>query len=694
MSKHTVLFELGCEELPPKSLKTLRDALQAETVKGLKDAGLAFDLIEAYAAPRRLALKIINVDGAQADTQKRFDGPAVQAAYDAEGKPTKALEGFMRGQGIIADQVSTFQAGKVEKVCYLKDVKGQSLDVLLPQILQTALDNLPIAKRMRSAASRTEFVRPVKWVVLLKDNDVVDATIQDHKAGNVTYGHRFHAPEAITLANADAYLDALRTAKVVANFEERQAIIDQQVKALADEVNAIAIVPADLRDEVTALVEWPVALRASFEERFLAVPQEALITTMQDNQKYFCLVNADNKLQPYFITVSNIESKDPTQIIEGNEKVVRPRLSDAEFFFLQDQKQPLASRKEKLANMVFQAQLGTLWNKSERIAKLAVALSAITGANPADAEKAALLAKCDLTSELVGEFPELQGIAGTYYARIEGENDEVAEALGEQYLPKFAGDVLPQTKTGTTIALADRLDTLTGIFGIGQLPTGSKDPFALRRSAIGILRLIIENEIDCSLDDLLKPAIKQYELENRIADPVKTFRETYQFLTGRYRAMYEDQGISVDTILAVSELPYTPQTFPLDFDKRIKAVQFFRELPEAAALAAANKRVANILAKEATPEGAVVEAKLVEDAEKALFAELQAITPVVEPLLAAKDYTEALSRLAALRAPIDAFFDGVMVMADDADLKANRLRLLAQLRDLFTAIADVSVLQS
>ena len=693
MSKHTVLFELGCEELPPKSLKTLRDALQAETVKGLKDAGLAFDSIEAYAAPRRLALKIINVDGAQADTQKRFDGPAVQAAYDAEGKPTKALEGFMRGQGITADQVSTFQAGKVEKVCYLKDVKGQSLDVLLPQILQTALDNLPIAKRMRSAASRTEFVRPVKWVVLLKDNDVVDATIQDHKEGNVTYGHRFHAPEAITLANADAYLDALRAAKVVANFEERQAIIDQQVKALADEVNAIAIVPADLRDEVTALVEWPVALRASFEERFLAVPQEALITTMQDNQKYFCLVNADNKLQPYFITVSNIESKDPTQIIEGNEKVVRPRLSDAEFFFLQDQKQPLASRKEKLANMVFQAQLGTLWNKSERIAKLAVALAPITGANPQDAEKAALLAKCDLTSELVGEFPELQGIAGTYYARLEGENDEVAEALGEQYLPKFAGDVLPQTKTGTTIALADRLDTLTGIFGIGQLPTGSKDPFALRRSAIGILRLIIENEIDCSLDDLLKPAIKQYELENRIADPVKTFRETYQFLTGRYRAMYEDQGISVDTILAVSELPYTPQTFPLDFDKRIKAVQFFRELPEAAALAAANKRVANILAKEATPEGAVVEAKLVEDAEKALFAELQAITPVVEPLLAAKDYTEALSKLAALRAPIDAFFEGVMVMADDAELKANRLRLLVQLRDLFTSVADISVLQ-
>ncbi|WP_372403609.1 glycine--tRNA ligase subunit beta [Acinetobacter piscicola] len=688
MSKHTVLFELGCEELPPKSLKTLRDALQAETVKGLKDADLAFDSIEAYAAPRRLALKIVNVDGAQADTQKRFDGPAKQAAFDAEGKPTKALEGFMRGQGITVDQVSTFQAGKVEKVCYLKDVKGQSLDVLLPQILQTALDNLPIAKRMRSAASRTEFVRPVKWVVLLKDNDVVDATIQDHKASNVTFGHRFHAPEAITLANADDYLPKLKAAHVVASFEERQALIDSQVKALADEVNAIAIVPSDLRDEVTALVEWPVALRASFEERFLAVPQEALITTMQDNQKYFCLVNADNKLQPYFITVSNIESKDPTQIIEGNEKVVRPRLSDAEFFFLQDQKQPLASRQEKLANMVFQAELGTLWNKSERIAKLAVALAPITGANPADAEKAALLAKCDLTSELVGEFPELQGIAGTYYARLEGENDEVSEALGEQYLPKFAGDVLPKTKTGTTIALADRLDTLTGIFGIGQAPTGSKDPFALRRSAIGILRLVTENNLDVSIEELIKLALAAYG--DVLKNHAKTLADAVAFLEGRYRAKYEDQGVAVDVIQAVQAL--SPKS-PLDFDKRVNAVNHFRDLPEAAALAAANKRVANILAKEAAPTGEIVESKLVEDAEKALYTEIQNLLPVVQPLLAAKDYTEALSKLAALRAPIDAFFDNVMVMAEDAELKANRLRILAQLRGLFTAVADISVLQ-
>lgn len=689
MTLHTVLFELGCEELPPKSLKKLRDALKSDVEKGLKAANLDFESIDAYAAPRRLALKINAIAAQQPDSQKRFDGPAVQAAYDAEGKPTKALEGFLRGQGISADQVSTFNAGKVEKVCYLKDIKGQRLDALLPSILQHALDNLPIAKRMRSAASRTEFVRPVQWVVLLKDTDIIDATIQDIQTSNQSFGHRFHAPEAITLQHANDYLDALRNAKVIASFEERQAMIDTQVKQLADEVGAIAIVPADLRDEVTSLVELPVALRASFEERFLAVPQEALITTMQDNQKYFCLVDSNNKLQPYFITVSNIESKDPQQIIEGNEKVVRPRLSDAEFFFLQDQKQPLASRQDKLKNMVFQAQLGTLWDKTERVAKLAVALCAYTGATSQDAEKAALLSKCDLTSELVGEFPELQGIAGTYYARLEGENNEVAEALAEQYLPKFAGDALPQTKTGTTIALADRMVTLVGIFGIGQAPTGSKDPFALRRSAIGILRLIIENKLELSLETLVDLTLEGYG--DVIKDPSKTRQEAVAFLEGRYRAKYEDQGVAVDIIQAVQAL--SPKS-PLDFHQRIEAVKHFRSLPEASALAAANKRVANILAKEAAPEGVLHDDKLVEQAEIALYQALQSITPEVQPLLQQRQYTEALSKLAALRTPIDAFFENVMVMADDAELKANRLRLLAQLRALFLSVADISVLQS
>jgi len=688
MSQHTVLFELGCEKLPPKSLKTLRDALQAETIKGLTDAGLNFATVEAYAAPRRLALKIVDVDGAQADTQKRFDGPALQAAYDSEGKPTKALEGFMRGQGIEADQVSTFQAGKVEKVCYYKDIKGQSLDELLPNILQTALDNLPIAKRMRSAASRTEFVRPVKWVVLLKDDQVIPATIQDHSASNVTYGHRFHAPEAITLDHVNDYLTALESAYVVADFSKRQTTIQQQVKQLADEVNATAIVPDDLLDEVTALVEWPVALRASFEERFLAVPQEALITTMQDNQKYFCLVNSEGKLQPYFITISNIESKDPTQIIEGNEKVVRPRLSDAEFFFLQDQKQPLASRKDKLANMVFQAELGTLWDKSLRIAKLASQIAILTHGDRAAAEQAGLLAKCDLTSELVGEFPELQGTAGTYYARLEGLPSEVADAIAEQYLPRFSGDVLPQTQTGTALALADRLDTLVGIFGIGQAPTGSKDPFSLRRAAIGVLRLLIEKELDLPLVELTKIASENYH--GKLREPVKAQHEALNFIEARYRAMYEDQGVAIDVIQSVQAL--SPKS-PLDFDHRVKAVNHFKNLPEAQALAAANKRVANILAKEGQIVGDVDTSLLVEDAEYALFNALQTVTPIVQPLLEAHNYTDALSQLASLREPIDAFFDNVMVMAEDPKLKANRLRLLAQLRGLFTAIADVSMLQ-
>lgn len=688
MSKHSVLFELGCEELPPKSLKTLRNALMQEATTRLQQAGFHFDAIFSYAAPRRLALIITNIDAAQPDTQKRFDGPAAAAAFDAEGNPTKALEGFMRGQGVTADQLARFNAGKVEKVCYYKDVKGQSLDEVLPRILQESLDALPIAKRMRSAASRTEFVRPVQWVVLLKDDQIIDATIQDFKAGNQTYGHRFHAPQAITLNHANDYVESLRAAYVMANFAERQQVISEQVKKLADDVNSVALVPADLLDEVTSLVEWPVALRASFEERFLAVPQEALISTMQDNQKYFCLVDEAGKLQPYFITVSNIESKDPSQIIEGNEKVVRPRLSDAEFFFLQDQKQPLANRQQKLANMVFQAQLGTLWDKSERIAKLAAEIANLTNGNAEAAKQAGLLAKCDLTSELVGEFPELQGIAGTYYARNEGLPGDVADAIAEQYLPRFAGDSLPKTKTGTALALADRLDTLAGIFGIGQAPTGNKDPFSLRRAAIGILRLLIENQLNLSLSQLLELAVNAYHA--KLPDPIKAQYDALNFVEGRYRAMYEDQGVSVDVIQSVQAL--NPAS-PLDFDHRIKAVSHFKTLPEASALAAANKRVANILSKEQHVSGDVDASLLNEQAEKDLYQTLQALTPVVTPLLQAHDYTPALSELAKLRAPIDAFFDNVMVMADDAAVKQNRLRLLAQLRTLFISVADVSMVQ-
>ncbi len=701
MSLHTVLFELGCEELPPKSLKTLRDALKTEVEARLNIAGFTFDHIDAYAAPRRLALLINNITGEQPDRMEEKRGPAAISAFDAEGQPTKALQGFMRGAGITVDDLERIDTPKGEWLVYRKTVQGQSLDSILPTILKDALDALPIAKRMRTAASRTEFVRPVQWVLLMKDSDVIDATILDFKAGNQTYGHRFHAPQAITLQHANDYLSSLQTAYVVADFDARQATISAQVKKLADDVSAQAIVPPALLDEVTALVEWPVALRATFEQRFLAVPQEALISTMQDNQKYFCLVDANGKLQPYFITVANIESKDPQQIIEGNEKVVRPRLSDAEFFFKQDQKQPLASRQEKLANMVFQAQLGTLWDKSERIAKLAAEIAKLTNGDETSAKQAALLAKCDLTSELVGEFPELQGIAGTYYAKLEGQSDEVANAIAEQYLPRFAGDKLPQTRTGVALALADRIDTLVGIFAIGQIPSGSKDPFALRRSAIGLLRLIIENKLDFDLTEILTLAyqlvvaaisktgntvLTQMTADNSMPQKVQ---DVLDFLDGRYRAMYEDQGLSIDVIQAVQALD---PASPLDFDSRVKAVSHFKTLPEAQALAAANKRVANILAKESNVSGDVDQSLFAEQAEKDLYQALQAITPVVTPLLQARDYTPALTELAALRAPIDAFFENVMVMADDAAIKQNRLRLLAQLRALFTSVADISVL--
>jgi len=688
MSKHTVLFELGCEELPPKSLKTLRDALSSELTTRLAAAGFTYDQLHAYAAPRRLAILIDGIDGQQPNRVEEKRGPAAVAGFDADGKPTKALEGFMRGAGITVDQLSRVDTPKGEWLVYRKTVQGQSLDSLLPAMLQESLNALPIAKRMRSAASRTEFVRPVQWVVLMKDDAVIPATIQDFAAGNVSYGHRFHAPQAINLTHASSYLAQLKAAYVLADFDARQAVIDAQVKALADEVNAIALMPTDLRDEVTGLVEWPVALRASFEERFLHVPQEALISTMQDNQKYFCLVDTTGKLQPYFITVANIESKDPVQIIEGNEKVVRPRLTDAEFFFKQDQKQPLFARQTKLQNMVFQAQLGTLWDKAERVAKLAAFIATQIGADVEQVTHAALLAKCDLACELVGEFPELQGIAGSYYARLEGVPTEVSEAIREQYLPRFAGDVLPQTQAGFCIALADRLDTLAGIFGINQPPTGNKDPFSLRRAAIGILRLLIEKQVSLPLTALVGTALQSYG--NKLTAPLQTLTDAVEFLHGRYRAMYEDQGMPVDVILAVQAL--SPDS-PLDFDQRIRAVQHFRSLPEATALAAANKRVANILAKESFAAGDVDAALLVEDAEKALFAQLNALEPQVRPLLAARDYTPALSQLAALRASVDTFFDAVMVNTDDAATKLNRLRLLARLRGLFMSVADVSVLQ-
>ena len=694
----TILFELGCEELPPKSLKPLRDALQASVTEQLNEAEIGFDSIKAFAAPRRLALQIDGISDKQPDRTEEKRGPAIKAAFDADGNPTRAAMGFAKGLGIEASELTTINTDKGDYVGYVQTIQGQATTELLPTIFQTALDNLPIAKRMRSGASRNEFVRPVQWAVLMQDDAVIDATIQGHQTGNQTRGHRFHSPDYHTIAHANDYEQLLDGLKVVADFDKRQTLIKNQVKALADEVNADPIVPQDLLDEVTALVDFPIALRANFEARFLQVPQEALISTMQADQKYFCLTDKAGKLQPYFIFITNIESKDPNQIIEGNEKVVRPRLADAEFFFLQDQKQPLFSLTESLKTRVFQDKLGTIWEKSERIAKLAAFIAALMQQQGQQIDidetvRAGILSKADLASSLVGEYPELQGIAGTYYARLNNEPEAVAASLEEQYLPKFSGDVLPQTPIGICLALADRLDTLVGIFAIDQAPTGSKDPFSLRRSAIGILRILIEKQLPINLVALVEQAIKGYsDAEgSKIEKMGDTFTQVMAFLNSRYRAMYTEQGVSVDTIQAVQAI--NPH-MPLDFDQRIRAVQAFSELSQASMLADSNKRVANILAKsEVSVADNVDEALLSEPAEQGLYASVIQAQTAVKPLLEQAGYTQVLQTLASLDEPLTQFFDNVMVNSEDAALKNNRLALLKQVRALFLTVADISELQ-
>ena len=694
----TILFELGCEELPPKSLKPLRDALQASVTEQLTEADITFDSIKAFAAPRRLAIQIQGISDKQPDRSEQKRGPAIKAAFDSDGNPTRAAMGFAKGLGIEASELITINTDKGDYVGYEQVIHGQATTELLPEIFQTALDNLPIAKRMRSGASRNEFVRPVQWAVLMQDSTVIDATIQGHQTGTQTRGHRFHSPDYHTIAHANDYEQLLDGLKVVADFDKRQMLIKNQVKALADEVNADAIVPQDLLDEVTALVDFPIALRANFEARFLQVPQEALISTMQADQKYFCLTDKAGKLQPYFIFITNIESKDPNQIIEGNEKVVRPRLADAEFFFLQDQKQPLFALTENLKTRVFQDKLGTIWEKSERIAKLAAFIATLMQQQGRDISidetvRAAILSKADLASSLVGEYPELQGIAGTYYARLNGEPEAVAASLEEQYLPKFSGDVLPKTPIGICLALADRLDTLVGIFAIDQAPTGSKDPFSLRRSAIGILRILIEKQLPINLVALVEQAIKGYSTSDgsKIAKMGDTFTQVMAFLNSRYRAMYTEQGVSVDTIQAVQAI--NPH-MPLDFDQRIRAVQSFSKVSQASMLADSNKRVANILAKsEVSVADNVDEALLSEPAEQELYQAVQQAQTAVKPLLETADYTQVLQTLVSLDAPLTQFFADVMVNSEDVALKNNRLALLKQVRALFLTVADISELQ-
>ncbi|WP_028627020.1 glycine--tRNA ligase subunit beta [Metapseudomonas resinovorans] len=680
MSAQDFLVELGTEELPPKALKSLGDAFLGGIEQGLKAAGLGYAKAQVFAAPRRLAVVVEQLATQQPDRSVNLDGPPVQAAFDTEGKPTQAALGFARKCGVDLEQID--KSGP--KLKFSQTIPGQPASGLLPGIVETSLAALPIPKRMRWAARREEFVRPTQWLVMLFGVEVVDCVILAQKAGRESRGHRFHNPDNIRISKPSTYLEDLRSAHVLADFAERREIIAKRVAELAAEQKGTAVVPADLLDEVTALVEWPVPLVCSFEERFLEVPQEALITTMQDNQKYFCLLDANGKLLPRFITVANVDSKDPAQIISGNEKVVRPRLTDAEFFFKQDKKQKLESFNERLKNVVFQAQLGTVFEKAERVSRLAGFVAEQIGADPARAARAGILAKCDLATEMVGEFPEMQGIAGYYYAINDGEPEDVAQALNEQYMPRGAGAELPQTLTGAAVAVADKLDTLVGIFGIGMLPTGSKDPFALRRQALGVLRILIEKQLNLDLAAAVAFAVDLYGAKVKsegLADQV------LEFVFDRLRARYEDEGVDVAVYLSVRALQ---PTSALDFDQRVQAVQAFRKLPEAAALAAANKRVSNLLSKaEGSVPGSVDNALLQEAAEQALA---KAVADAEVALANAGSYREALERLASLREPVDSFFEAVLVNAEDAAVRSNRYALLAKLRGLFLGVADISVL--
>jgi len=682
MSAQDFLVELGTEELPPKALATLGDAFLAGIEKGLQAAGLNYTGKQVYAAPRRLAVLIRQLDVQQPDRSINIDGPPLQAAFK-DGEPTQAALGFAKKCGVDLSEID--QSGA--KLRFSQHIPGKSTVGLLPTIVEDSLNDLPIPKRMRWAASREEFVRPTQWLVMLLGDQVVDCTILSQKAGRESRGHRFHHPENVVITTPANYVEDLRKAYVLADFAERRELISKRTAELAMQQEGTAIVPPALLDEVTALVEWPVPLVCSFEERFLEVPQEALITTMQDNQKYFCLLDSEGKLLPRFITVANVESRDPKQIVQGNEKVVRPRLTDAEFFFKQDKKQPLATFNERLKNVVFQAQLGTVYDKAERVSRLAAFIAPLIGGDAQRAGRAGLLSKCDLATEMVGEFPEMQGVAGYYYALNDGEPQDVALALNEQYMPRGAGAELPQTLTGAAVAIADKLDTLVGIFGIGMLPTGSKDPYALRRAALGVLRILIEKQLDLNLTGAVEFAVKQFGAKVKAAGLAE---QVLEFIFDRLRARYEDEGIDVATYLSVRALQ--PGS-ALDFDQRVQAVQAFRKLPEAEALAAVNKRVSNLLSK---AEGAIaeqVEPKYFDNAnEFSLYSAIQQADQAVQPMAAARQYSESLARLAALRDPVDAFFEAVMVNAEDAKVRANRYALLSRLRGLFLGVADISLL--
>ncbi len=688
MSARDFLVEIGTEELPPKSLFTLAAAFAQAIDAGLSAAGLSHGSIEWFATPRRLAVRVAQLAGQQPDQQIRRQGPALAQAFDAAGAPTKAALGFAASCGVPFEALEQADGPKGRVLQYVGNKSGGSTTVLLPGIVSAALAGLPIARRMRWGASDQEFVRPVHWALMLFGTDVVEAELFGIKTGRDTRGHRFHAPQSLSVTDPNVYLEVLRDrGHVVASVQERRESIESGARALARSLGGEAVISAALLDEVTALVEWPVPIAGRFDERFLMLPAEVPIATMQDHQRYFPVRDSNGKLMNRFITIANIDSRDPAKVRDGNERVIRPRLADAAFFWDADRKQRLDSRRDALKSVTFQAKLGSLHDKSERVASMASAIAQSTGAEVSLVRRAAQLGKCDLLSTMVGEFPELQGLMGKYYAEHDGEPAAVAAALEEQYLPRYAGDRLPDGAVGIALSIADKLDTIAGIFAIGQKPTGARDPFGLRRAALGVLRITLERALDLDLLALVKSAVQLQP----VASAPEVVAEVWTYLMERLRSAYlenEQRNITTEMFDAVTA---SQPGSPLDIDQRLRALEEFLQLPEAQSLSAANKRIANILRKSGEAgQGQVATDRLVELPERQLFEQLQKVEALVEPSLARRAYSPALRELATLRNAVDAFFDSVMVMTDDVQLRANRLALLARLRTLFLGIADLS----
>ena len=712
------LVEIGTEELPPKALRPLSEAFVAGLTAGLEKAQLLHAGVKGFATPRRLAVYVKRLAAAQPEQHLRRRGPPVSAAFDGSGAPTRAARAFAESCGASVEALERLDEGKGTFLFFVGTRAGESALQLLPTLIQTALDQLPIPRRMHWGAGQAMFVRPVHWVVMLFGREVVPATLLDTPSGRHTRGHRFHAPRPIALASPASYERTLGTRGfVVADFPARRERIRVAVEAAAAQVNGRALMPDALLDEVTALTEWPVALAGHFEERFLSLPREVLISTLADHQRCFALEGPNGGLLPAFIAVSNIESREPERVRAGNERVVRPRLADAAFFWEQDRRRPLAAREAELDAVTFQAKLGSLGDKTRRVRQLAGNIAAAIGGSREEAERAARLCKCDLLTALVGEFPELQGVMGSYYAQADGEAEEVAVSIREHYLPRGAGDALPETRSGISLAIADKLDTLAGIFAIGEKPSGTKDPFALRRAALGVQRILIEKRLDLDLLAHISEAVAAVRADlargkaaqasapaaataaptaAEGADPVT--REVYDFLMERLRAYYLEGAAAapqpgraaVTTEMFDAVLATRPRS-PLDFDARLRALSTFLDLPESASLTAANKRIANILRKAGTvPAPEVDVLQLRESAEVRLFDAMSAVRDSVATATAAREYAGALGWLAQLRPAVDAFFDQVMVMDENPRLRANRLSLLAQLQGLFAGIADLS----